>query len=110
MSYQSKDSQLAARELEVQPVCVEANLVAGTSDLASNIIINNTTIAATTITFLASEVIKTCYYIKVSNRVTGAIVATTAAPDVSVAQRATVTVNGTGLTDVIVEVKYSVAQ
>lgn len=110
MAYLSTDPQLAARELEVQEVVVKASLTAGTSDLASNILINNSTIAATTITFSASENIKTCYAIQVKNRVTGAIVATTAAPDVSVAKKATVTVNGTGISDCVITVKYSVAQ
>lgn len=110
MSYLSKDSQIAARELEAQPIVATANLVAGTSDLASNIIINNTTIAATTITIDVNENIQKCFYIKVTNRATGAIVATTAAPDVSVAERATVTVDGTGLTSVVIEAKISVAQ
>lgn len=110
MSYQSKDSQLASRELEAQSVVAVANLVAGSSDLASNIIIDNSTLAATTITIDVKEDIKTCYYIKVSNRATGAVVATTAVPDVSVAQKATVTVDGTGLTSVVIEAKFAVAQ
>lgn len=110
MSYTSRDSQLAARQLEAQEAIATANLVAGTSDLASNIAINNSTLTATVITFTASEDIKSCFCIQVTNRATGAIVATTAIPDVSVAQKASVTVDGTALTSVVIKVVYSVAQ
>lgn len=110
MAYQSLDAQIAERELAGQTICAKADLVAGSSDLPTNIVIDNSTIAATTITFLASEHIKTCYHIYVTDRTTSAIVPTTAAPDVSVDKQATVTVDGTALSDVLIEVRYSVAQ
>ena len=109
MAYQSKDAGLSARELESQSCVAEANLVAGSSDLPSNISIDNSTIAATVITLSVNEVVGKCYAFKVSNRITGAIVSTAAAPSTAVAQKISAIVNGTGLTDVIIQVIFSVA-
>ncbi len=100
MSYQAKDSSLQARALEAQNAVVEANLVAGTSDLASNIVIDNSTIATTIVTLSVNEPLKKCYHVKVINRITGAVLPLLAAPSLAVAQKISVTVNGTGLTDV----------
>ena len=110
MLYQSLDSGLAARQLEAQSVISKCNLVAATSDLASNIAIDNSTTASTKITLSLSEKVKDCFRVSVVNRATGAVVALAAAPDLSVSQKISVTVNGTGLTDVSVQVIYSVQQ
>lgn len=109
MSYQSKDSNLAARQLEAQSAISKCNLVTEVSDLPSNIEIDNSTLTATVITLDVAAPVKSCLVAKVTNRATGAVVALAAAPDVSVANKISVTVNGTGLTDVAVEFIYSLA-
>lgn len=108
-SYEPKDQQVAARQLEAQSVVAQANLVAGSSDLPSNLVIVNTVIAATVITLLVNEPLKKCFGVSVKNRATGAIIATAAAPSLAVAQQISVTVDGTAQTDVVIEVIYAVA-
>lgn len=107
--FPSKDSSILARQLEAQRVVVEANLVAGSSDLPSNVAIANGTIAATVITLTVSEVLKKCFGVSVKNRATGATIALAAAPDLSVAQKISVTVDGTAQSDVVIEFIYAVA-
>lgn len=109
MSYQSKDSELAARELAAQTVVATANLVAASCDLPSNIAIDNSTLTATVITLSVNEAVKSCFAVKVTNRATGAVVALAAAPSLAVDQKISVTVNGTGLTSVALEFIYQVA-
>ena len=110
MSYQAKQSQVASRQLEAQEIIATCNLVAGTSDAASIIAINNSTIADTVITLTVGETISKCYFAEVRNRATGAVVALEAAPSLAVAQKISVQVDGTGLTDVAVTFKYKVAE
>lgn len=109
MSYQSKDSELAARQLAAQEVCVTVNAVAGSSDLPNNVVVDNTAIAATVITLSVNEVVAKCLSVKVINRATGAIVALAGAPSLAVAQKISVTIDGTAQTDLAVEFKHIVA-
>ena len=109
MSYSPIDSELAARQLEAQVVCVSVNAVAGSSDLPSNVAIDNSTIATTAIVLSVNEVVKKCFSVKVINRATGAVVPLLAAPSLSVAKKVSISVNGTGLTDLAVEFTYAVA-
>lgn len=110
MSFQAKDSQVLAQQLKVQEVAIGANLVAGTSTAPSIIAINNAVIAATVITLTVSEPIERASLCEVRNRVTGAIVAIAAAPSLAVAQKVSVTCDGTALTDVVVIFRYIVAE
>lgn len=107
--FQSKDSALHARQLEAQSVVVAVNAVAGTAD-QSNVSVDNSTITATVITLDVKEDVKKCLRALVHNRTTGAIVAIAAAPSLAVDQKISVTINGTGLTDLAVEMIYIVAE
>lgn len=109
MSYESKNSDILARQLEAQEIVVEANLVAGSSDLPSNISIDNSTLAATVVTLTVSELVSKCFKATIRDRATGANEALAAAPDLSVANKVSITVDGTGLTDVVVNFVYAVA-
>jgi hypothetical protein len=108
-AYQAKDSQILGRQLEVQQVLVTANLVAGTSDLASNLSINNSTLTATVITLNVNEPILKCYRVSIVDIATGSAVAVTAAPAVS-GNTISITVNGTGHTSCALAFHYSVTQ
>lgn len=108
-NYDSKDSEILGRQLEDQRIISVCNLVTAASDLPVNIVVDNSTIATTVITLDIEESIKKCFEVSVKNRITGAIVPLLAAPSLAVAQKISVTVNGTGLTDVVVEFSYAVA-
>lgn len=108
-NYDSKDSDVLARQLEDQRVITVCNLVTPASDLPTVLTINNTTLTATVITLDVKEPVKKCFEVSVKNRATGAIVALAAAPSLAVANKISVTVNGTGLTDAVVEFSYAVA-
>lgn len=109
MAFQSKDASVAARELETQTIIFTCDLVGGSSNLAPLITIDNSTIASTVITLNTTEIIQKCLCVNVTNRATGAVIVHTAAPDVSVANKISVTVNGTAQTDVCVEFSYIIA-
>lgn len=109
-SYQAKDSLVLGRQLAVQEVAIAADLTTGLCDAAGIVAINNGTLTATTITLSVGEVVSKASLCEVRNRATGAIVATAAAPDVSVAQKITLTCNGTGITDCVIFFRYIVAE
>lgn len=110
MSFQAKDSQVFSQQLKKQEVSATVNLVAGTSDASSIIAINNTTIGATVITLTVGEAIASASLCEVRNRATGAILATAAAPSLAVAQKISITVDGTGATDHVVIFRYVVSE
>lgn len=110
MSYQAKDSLVLARQLECQEVDVICNAVAATSDAPGIISIDNSTLTATVITLSVGEAVEKAFSVSVHNRATGAVVAIAAAPSLAVAQKISVTINGTGLTDLAVCFKYKVAE
>lgn len=125
MSYYSQDSQLQSRELNAQEVIIEANLVAGISDLPSNLSIDNSTITQTLLTFSASEKISKCYSIQVLNRVTGAIIPTLAVPvvvntpeqpqfpplsPIPASYKISVSVNGAAITNCIIKILFVVGR
>lgn len=117
MSFQAKDSQVRSRQLEAQSVCAICNLTAAasggiaatSSDLPSVVSIGGI-LAVRTITLDIGEAIDRCFSVSVINRATGAIVPLAAAPDVSVANKITVTVDGTAQTSVCVTASYKVAE
>lgn len=110
MAYQSKDSSLASRELEVQSVhaiCDLSQASGGVTDLSAVVLSG---VAATkTITLTVGETIKSCQAVRITNRATGAVVATTAAPNISVAGVISIVAVGTGVTSADVEFLYTVA-
>ena len=110
MSFQAKNAQVLGRQLEAQSLICTANLVAATSDLPSQVSIDNSTIADTVITVDIGEPIAKCYKVEVKNSATGAIVALGGAPSLAVANKISVQVDGTALTAVSVELVYKVAE
>lgn len=110
MSYQAKDSLVFARQLEVQEVCAVLNLVTAVSDAPAIIAIDNSTLTATVITLTVNENVEKAFEVSVKNRATGAIIALAAAPSLAVAQKISVTVNGTAQADVAVCFKYKVQE
>lgn len=110
MAFQAKDSLVLAQQLKVQEVVVGCNLVAGTSQAPGIVAINNTSLAATVVTLTVGEDLERASLCEVRNRATGAIVAIAAAPSVAVAQKVSVTCDGTGLTDVVVIFRYVVQE
>jgi hypothetical protein len=80
-------------------------LVAGTSESASLVSINNAVIASTVIVVDVKEPIVSVQKVQVVNKATGQHVAIAAAPVVS-GNTVSVTCNGTGLTSVCIEVSY----
>lgn len=109
-SFQAKDSLVLARQLEVQQVCATLNLVAGTSDAPGIITIDNSVIASTVITLNVGEAVASASLCEVRNRATGAILAIAAAPSLAVAQKISVTVDGTGAADHVVIFRYKVQE
>jgi len=110
ISFQAKGQHVLARQLECQEVNVVCNLVAATSDAPSIASIDNSTIAATVITLDIAEGIEKAHSVQVINRATGASVALAAAPSLAVAQKISVTVDGTGLSSVCICAKYKVQE
>lgn len=109
-SFQAKSSLVLAQQLKIQTVAVKVNLVAGTSTAPGIVAIDNSTIGTTVITLTVGEVIDSASLCEVRNRATGAILATAAAPSVAVAQKISVTCDGTGATDHVVIFRYAVAE
>jgi len=109
-SYQAKVSQVLARQLDCQEINVVCNAVAGTSDAPSIIAIDNSSIAATVITLTVGELVEKVFSVQVHNRITGAVVAISAAPSLLVAGKISVTCNGTAQTDLAVCLKYKVQE
>jgi len=110
MSYESKDELIFGRQLAAQSVHVGADLVAGTSDLPGRVVIDNSTIGATTVTVDIKADVKKCFKAVVTDKTTGLPVEIAGPADISVAQKITVTLDATGITDCDVEVVYEVAQ
>lgn len=109
-SFQAKDSLVLGRQLDCQEVSAVCDLTTALSDAPSIIAIDNSTLTATVITLSVNEPIEKCYFAEVRNRATGAVVAIAAAPSLAVAQKISVTCNGTGLSSVCVTFKYKVAE
>lgn len=108
--YQAKDSELHARQLLAQRAVFTGNLSTGVgnTNFPSNVVVNNTVISATVVTLNVNEPVRNCFRATVRNRVTGANVPIAALPDISVANKISITLNATGLTDVVIEFVYSV--
>lgn len=111
MQYQSKNSEILARQLEAQEIVVVADLAtdAGSSDLPTNVTIDNSTITATVVTLTVNEAVKKCFKATVRDRATGANTVIAAEPDLSVANKISITLDATGLTDVAITFVYAVA-
>lgn len=110
-SYVSKDASVSAREFEVQSVhaiCDLSQASGGVSDLAPAVVLSGAA-ATKTITLTVGEAIKSCQAVRITNRATGAVVATTGVPDISVANVISVVAVGTGVTSADVEFLYTVA-
>lgn len=114
MFTQSKDPQVLDRQLEQKTLLLKANLTASdvvgglkaaSSEAAAIVSINNSTLTATVIQIDVKEAISTCEKVQVVNRATGAIISLAAAPSIS-GSVISVTVNGTGASDVCIVADY----
>lgn len=101
----SKDPKVQDLQLEQNQLLLSANLVAATSESASLVSIDNSTLTATVISINVKEPIASVQKVQVVNRATGQHVAIAAAPVIS-GNTVSVTCNGTGLTSVCIEVSY----
>lgn len=117
ISYQAKEPQVFSRQLEVQELNAICNLTAAASggipaasSDAPSVFSVGGSLSVRTITIDVAEEIEKCFSVTVINRASGAIVATTALPDTSVANKITVTVDGTGISSAAVCVKYKVQE
>lgn len=111
MSYDAKSSSILARQLDAQEVVFTADLAtgAGNSSLPSNVSIDNSTIAATVVTLNLNEPVLKCFSAFVRARATGANTVIAAAPSLAVANKISITLDATGLTDVVITFNYSLA-
>lgn len=109
ISYQAKSSPVLSRQLEAQQIVAECNLVTSLSDSPSIIEISGA-LAARKITLSVGESISKCFSAQVINRATGQLIALAAAPDTSVAQKISVTVDGTGVSSACVVFCYKVEE
>jgi hypothetical protein len=101
----SKDPQVLDRQLEQKSLLLKANLVAATSEAVAIVSINNATLTATVIQIDVKEAISSCEKVQIVNRATGANISLAAAPSVS-GSVISVTVNGTGASDVCIVADY----
>ena len=101
----SKDPKVQDLQLEQKELLLSANLVAGTSESAALVSINNSTLTATVISIDVKEPIASVQKVQVVNKATGQHVAIAAAPAVS-GNSVSVTCNGTGLSSVCIELSY----
>lgn len=109
-SYQPKDSVNAARALETQTICAVLD-ISTASDVASDVASVTATGAIITksIVLDVGQTVKKCLGVRVTNRATGAVVVLNSAPDISVANKISVSAVGTGVTSALVEFIYIVA-
>lgn len=109
-SYSPKSDVNAARALETQTICAILDIstaAAVGSDVAS---VTASGAAATKIILLdVGEEVAKCLGVRVTNRATGAVVVLNSAPDISVANKISVSVVGTAITSALVEFIYIVA-
>jgi hypothetical protein len=108
-NYQAKDWELSERQLSAQTVVYTGNLSTGVgnTDLNASVLVDNTSITATTIALTVSEPVSKCFRVTVRNRVTGANVPLAAAPSISVNNIISVILDASGLTNVVIEFVYS---
>jgi hypothetical protein len=116
ISFQAKSSPVLSRQLEAQEIVAECNLTASDAGLKAassdspSIVSISGALATRTITLDVGEEISKCFFAEVRNRATGAVVALSAAPDISTSKKISVTVDGTGLSSVCVKFCYKVAE
>lgn len=109
-SYQPKNSVNAARALETQTICAVIDIStadAVVSDVAS--VTATGAILTKAITLDVGQRVKKCLGVRITNRATGAVVVLNSAPDLSVANKITVSANGTAHASALVEFIYIVA-
>lgn len=104
MFTQSKDEVILDRQLKQKDLVLQADLVAQTSEVPGVLTISGA-VATTTISANVQEPIKSCQSISVVNRITGAIIATTAAPLIA-GNSVSVVVDATGITNACITIQY----
>lgn len=104
MSY-AKDPKVQDLQLEQKELLLSANLVTASSEAPSLVSIDNSTITATVIEIDVKESVNSVQKVQIVNRATGQHVAIAAAPSVS-GSVISVTCNGTGLSNICIEVSF----
>lgn len=104
MFTQSKDEVILDRQLKQKDLILQANLVAKTSEVPGVLTISGA-LGTTTISVNVQEPIKSCQRIGVVNRITGAAIATVAAPLIA-GNSVSVVVDATGITDACITIQY----
>lgn len=109
-SYYPKDSVNAARALETQTICALID-ISTASDVVSDVASVTATGAILTksIVLNVGQPVKKCLGVRITNRDTGAVVVLNSAPDISVANKISISAVGTGVTSALVEFIYIVA-
>lgn len=107
-SYEAKDTLVRGAQLKAQSVSVRCDLVAGTSEEPSIVSVDNSVIAATSISIDIQEDVKKIHEARVHDRASGQDVAQTAEASASGSVITIDDVDGTGLDSVTVVVVYEV--
>lgn len=123
----SKDPKVQDLQLEQNGLLLSANLVAGTSEAASLVSINNSTLTAAVVSINVKEPIQSVQKVQIVNKATGQHVAIAAAPVIThtlengstkvstayvpadgkiVSSAVSVTCNGSTLADACIELSY----
>jgi len=110
MCYEAKDSELRARQLTAQTIIFTGDLATatGSTNFPAHVVINNASLHVTTVTLDVGEPISKCFRVLVRDRVTGANIEYVSLPDRSVANKISITLDGTRNSDVVIEFVYSV--
>lgn len=120
ISFQAKSSPVLSRQLEAQEIVAECNLSASAqtsgsllpaaSSDAPSIVEISGILTARKITLSVGEPISKCFSVQVIDRTTGEALTLADAPDTSVAQKISVTVDGSTATSVCVVFCYKVQE
>lgn len=104
LSVESKDPKVQDLQLEQKHLAISANLVAASSEAPSLVAISGV-LATRSIAIDVKEAVKSVQKVQVINKATGEIEPLLSAPVIAT-NSITVTCDGTGLSDVCIEVLY----
>lgn len=104
LSVESKDPKVQDLQLEQKHLSISANLVAATSEAASLVAISGV-LATRSIAIDVKQPVASVQKVQVINKATGEIEPLLSAPVIA-SNSITVTCDGTGLSDVCIEVLY----
>lgn len=109
-SYSPKEAINAGRALETQTICAVLD-ISTAADVGSDVSTVTATGAILTklVTLNVGQPVKKCLGVRAINRATGAVIAANAVPDISVANKITVSLVGTAHSSALVEFIYIVS-